>query len=410
MLPSTSDARRRIRSLEKLPTKSLLCLGKTQRPSTTTSLRHGQSNADAADRRQLPGYTKLKKLGVGGCGTVWQVQAVETSARFALKQIPKHASGLVSGLVEVKVGLRLFPQADVVREKLLERSCAAATQPSGDNNRPPHIIQLYKVVETKQDLWLLFEQGGETLHNALFDIKGEFHQGSRSYKITHRPLYLAMRDNVSLLKDLLRQLVQAVATLSAVGIVHADIKPDNILIGQAARADHSLQLMVKLIDFGSAFSASSPRLSSARTPEYVPPDILELVRTKHEPCDVKAYFASHCLPHSFDMWSVGCVFLEIVCGVPLWFSYKSRVTGWDPNRSVTGLLSASGRDPDKIAHRQLHVVEHLTKCIRDSPGMNVDSKRWLHGVDLLERMLSINPSQRIAPDEALRHPFLHQSD
>jgi len=63
-----------------------------------------------------------------------------------------------------------------------------------------HIAKLFRAVETKKDIWLVFEQGGETLHNLMFEIKGEFYNGSRKYKIIQRPFYTAMKDNVSILK------------------------------------------------------------------------------------------------------------------------------------------------------------------------------------------------------------------
>jgi len=65
---------------------------------------------------------------------------------------------------------------------------------------------------------------------------------------------------------LLRQLIGAVQLISTHHIVHADIKPDNILIQQGEGADNKFNM--KLIDFGSGFSSRSPKLSSATTPEY----------------------------------------------------------------------------------------------------------------------------------------------
>ncbi|ETV70107.1 CILIATE-C4 protein kinase [Aphanomyces astaci] len=455
----------------------------TTKSSTAASILLAKAQATAAaDDRQLGGYTKLKKLGVGGCGTVWQVATTETATSperdlFALKQIPKGDGAVVSGVVEARVGLKLFPTAAVVRDKLLQGlrhhdvatpplaatvslsqlnativdgninkeqtiildyrpdenpPLAPSPPPSAPVNIPMYIVPLLAVVETKQDLWLVFEQGGETLHNALFDIRGEFLHGSRSYRICHRPLYEAMRDNVCLLKSLLRQLLLAVQTLGAHHIVHADIKPDNILVRHSYSTPPTLpphddnyssrppsshhidpqvgRVTVQLIDFGSAFTSTSPRLPSAHTPEYVPPDILELLRTKHQTNHVKAYLDAHSRPHSFDMWSLGCVFLEIACGVPLWLPFKARVDSKyrdDKKPLVTGgLLAATGRNADKIATRQLHVVANLRKCIRECGGMNVDSRRWVHGVDLMQRMLEIDPAQRISPTQALAHPFL----
>ncbi|OQS03522.1 kinase domain containing protein [Thraustotheca clavata] len=414
------------------------CLMKKPRPKSSTGIRRqtllqlkqenlaNKSPASTPDTRLLDGYTKVKKLGSGGFGTVWHVVEASTNSSFALKQIPKDNAiintAVASGIVEARVGQKLFPTVDVVGDKLIQYLNPSISQlddtfitPNQEESVPSEstkfIAQLYRVVETKQDIWLLFEQGGDTLHNSLFEIKGDFYQGSRTYKIIHRPLYIAMRENISILKIFLRQLIASVQTLNQHQLVHADIKPDNILVSHYFE-NGRLELSTKLIDFGSSFSSLSPRLTSATTPEYVPPDVLELIRTKYNANHIKLYFQEHCCPHSFDMWSVGCVFLEIACGVPIWFSYKSRVdTGSNTPQQpwVTGLMSSTGRKSDKIAQRQVYVAGNLEKCIRKSPGMNIDSKRWKHGIELLQKMLAISPSQRISPQDALAHPFLKRS-
>ena len=47
-----------------------------------------------------------------------------------------------------------------------------------------YIIKYIEAVETKQDLWMVFELGGSTLAKSIFDIKGEFHKGERIYGVT----------------------------------------------------------------------------------------------------------------------------------------------------------------------------------------------------------------------------------
>ena len=59
--------------------------------------------------------------------------------------------------------------------------------------------------------------------------------------------------------------------LSMYKIVHADIKPDNILVQYNGKEIQS----IKLIDFGSSFSFENPSNIQASTPEYLAPEVLE---------------------------------------------------------------------------------------------------------------------------------------
>jgi serine/threonine protein kinase len=70
---------------------------------------------------------------------------------------------------------------------------------------------------------------------------------------------------------LIRKLAETFAALSEFKIVHADIKPDNILVNFNGRDI----VDVKLIDFGSAFSFENPSNIQASTPEYLAPEVLD---------------------------------------------------------------------------------------------------------------------------------------
>jgi serine/threonine protein kinase len=59
-------------------------------------------------------------------------------------------------------------------------------------------------------------------------------------------------------------------------IVHADIKPDNILVELGPQGIQD----VKLIDFGSAFSYENPSSITASTPEYLAPEVLEYLENR----------------------------------------------------------------------------------------------------------------------------------
>lgn len=60
--------------------------------------------------------------------------------------------------------------------------------------------------------------------------------------------------------------------------MHADIKPDNILVDYDSETKEIKSL--KLIDFGSAFSFDNPHSISMSTPEYLAPEVLEHLENK----------------------------------------------------------------------------------------------------------------------------------
>jgi serine/threonine protein kinase len=107
-------------------------------------------------------------------------------------------------------------------------------------------------VEDKKDLWLIYEVcKGSNLNECLFEVKGEFFKGERVYGVKHWAFYHHIRNNLSLMRDFIRRMCEALTLLGRLGIVHADLKPDNILV--EFDEEQSKITSLKIIDFGSAF-------------------------------------------------------------------------------------------------------------------------------------------------------------
>jgi len=85
-----------------------------------------------------------------------------------------------------------------------------------------------------------------------------------------------LKSNLNLLRTLIRKVAETFVVLSEYKIVHADIKPDNILVNFDGRDIRD----IKLIDFGSAFSFENPSNIQASTPEYLAPEVLEYLENR----------------------------------------------------------------------------------------------------------------------------------
>lgn len=104
------------------------------------------------------------------------------------------------------------------------------------------------------------------------------------------------------LKWVARQLLLALAACHAANVVHNDVKPDNILISLANKH-------IVLADFGNALwqRDSDDEMDwplSWTTPWYRPPEAF-------------LYDSTMLLPTSTDVWSYGCVLVELATNTPL---------------------------------------------------------------------------------------------
>ena len=204
------------------------------------------------------------------------------------------------------------------------------------------------------------------------------------------------------------QLLHALQFIHSNGIIHADIKPENILIEYTTQPSFAIT-SVKVIDFGSAFYAASPRNVNSNTPEYLCPEFTEInVVEGKKKCNVLAQLWKY--PSCVDMWSLGVTLLELVVMCPVWMSYKAKVIINGKSIMIgAGLFGFKGRDGKKIHQKQIEVVANLKNIINKSIMSKYSVSDKDKFTDLLSKMLNINYKQRITPLDALKHPFLKLS-
>ena len=126
--------------------------------------------------------------------------------------------------------------------------------------------------------------------------------------------------SLGLVRKFARQIFSALSFLRSIGVVHCDVKPENVLLVSADRS------AVKLIDFGSScFVGDTPDFTYVQSRFYRAAEVILGL-----PYGVE-----------IDTWSLGCVLVEMHAGTPLF--PRSRRTG-PAREDRRGARSGSGVD------------------------------------------------------------------
>ncbi|CAM9642609.1 unnamed protein product [Phaeothamnion confervicola] len=164
-------------------------------------------------------------------------------------------------------------------------------------------------------------------------------------------------------RDVLKVLLEAVKYCHDRNIAHRDLKPENLLLVSAD--DDSL---IKVADFGFARPVDSGGLrTQCGTPGYVAPEIL-----KGESYGLQV-----------DMWSIGVIMYILLGGYPPFH---------DDNQATQAKLYQKIKKGKVVFHEQYW-------------GQVSDDAK-----DLIRKMLTLAPPDRITAADALRHPWLAGDD
>jgi len=168
-------------------------------------------------------------------------------------------------------------------------------------------------------------------------------------------------------------------------VLHRDLKPQNILISNNGE--------LKLADFGLARAFGLP--GKAWTNEvitlwYRPPEILL-------GCDTYAT--------SVDIWSIGCIFAELINGKPL-FRGDSQIS------QLLEIFKRLGT-PNEHIWPGVTRLEHYQTVF--PKWQRIEWKKIVpklddNGLHLLNLMLILDPSKRISAKQALKHPYFNDVD
>lgn len=210
-----------------------------------------------------------------------------------------------------------------------------------------------------------------------------------------------------------RQLLLALKLLKKIGIIHADIKPDNILVNEKKN-------ILKLCDFGSATKVEdnepTPYLVSRF---YRAPEVILGLR----------------YDFGVDLWSSACTIYELATG-------QIMFTGSSNNKMLKCFMDVKGKIPNKLIRKGkfkdqhfnfncnflLHKMDELTGREKVVEMSNINPTRNLHSElknafkelssneekkltqlkDFLEKMITLDPNQRPSITDCLKHPFIRE--
>ncbi|KAL3023631.1 hypothetical protein AAZX31_04G076700 [Glycine max] len=226
---------------------------------------------------------------------------------------------------------------------------------------------------------------------------------------------------VDLVREFGRQLLESVAYMHELRLIHTDLKPENILLVSSeyvklpsykrVSSDETQfrclpkSSAIKLIDFGSTTYDNQNHSSIVSTRHYRAPEIILGLGWSY-PC---------------DLWSVGCILIELCSGEALFQTHENlehlammeRVLGSIPelmirrsNKGAEKYFKRGSRlrwPEGAVSRESISAVKKLGH-LKDIVSRNVDSSRSSL-TDLLHGLLTYDPTKRLTACQALDHIF-----
>lgn len=104
-----------------------------------------------------------------------------------------------------------------------------------------------------------------------------------------------------------------------------------------------------------------------------------------------------------DIWSIGCVFAELLCQRILFEGANTR----DQLERIITIIGTPAAQDVRGCEAGVHFIAKLPKKLR-IPFQKLFPYTSPDAIDLLTRMLEFNPEKRITIDDALAHPFISE--
>jgi serine/threonine protein kinase len=329
--------------------KPKLTLSAFRRPEQTVRLTTSDPHClcESVYDLHTPGCSGV--LGHGAFSTVRLARRRRDNVKVAVKTIAKH---------EALRSRRLRPVGTTDDQNHARRRYLEEWEILRRMQNHPYVVNLLDVYETHEEIQIVTEYcpGGE-----LFDAIQK--RRSRAHALRRTQYTEAQAATIT------SQILRALADLHDHGIVHRDVKPENILLTKDEQDDDDQAVHVKLCDFGMArsllwepdtYGDDSP-LTPARSRAY------SMIGSNYYVAPEVNY--GNCYDTAVDVYSLGVTLYILLCGFPPVFS---------GSESDAAVLFPS----------------MYWKDVSDSAK------------DLVRQMLNSEPGTRVTAKQAERHPWI----
>eukprot|EP01126_Amoeba_proteus_P040608 TRINITY_DN4338_c0_g1_i1.p1 TRINITY_DN4338_c0_g1~~TRINITY_DN4338_c0_g1_i1.p1 ORF type:complete len:372 (-),score=31.02 TRINITY_DN4338_c0_g1_i1:809-1924(-) len=304
-------------------------------------LRSSPESSPESERSPLSRYEKIRVLGDGTFGRVWAAREIATGKLFALKQIKM-------------TGNEGFPRTAIREIRIMRKA------------------QHENVLSVRDVVWAEGNSLDAYLVMDLYD-----------YDLRRLLDKCHVRFTLAEVKYLLMQLIRGVKYLHDTSIIHRDLKTENLLVDMSGH--------LKICDYGLS------RLYSDRK-AYTPVVVTLWYRSPELLLGPVEYSTE------VDIWSVGCIFAELVMGFVL-FNGNNEVEQIDKVFQILGT-------PDEETWPGYSSLPGYKKFRKYSPGKlrTLFEKTGLssHGFNLLKRLLTLDPAQRITSDQMIADNYFQE--
>jgi len=286
-------------------------------------------------------YKIIEKLGEGGMGEVFLAEDTKLKRKVALKFLPKEFTNVGANGNSPKE--RFFREA---------RAAAALNH--------PNIVTIHEINEYEDQTYIAMEYvEGQTLKELITGVGA----GLAPARATAR-----VAPTIKEIINITTQICEGLSKAHEAGIIHRDIKPQNILIDKDGR--------VKILDFGLAklrveangYSPSITKIGTTMgTTNYMSP---EQAMGKE-------------IDHRTDIWSLGVILYEMITGqLPFKGDYEQAVIYSIINEDPESLLNIKPKLPAEL--NQI-IIKTMEKNPRQR-YQNIDEiKTDLHALNLIRK-------------------------